>query len=59
MSKSFDDINRSTGDDFFDEYEAKQEYGAREFKRAKHAIHDELGLEQQEYHNHFIYGGKY
>lgn len=58
MSKSFDDINRSSGDDFFAEYEAKQEYEAKEFKRAKNAIHDELGLEQQEYHSHFIYGGK-
>lgn len=59
MSKSFDDINRGNGDDFFDEYDRNREYGAKEFKRAKHAIHDELGYEQQEYHDHFIYGDRY
>lgn len=58
MRKSFDDINRGSVNDFFEEYEEQQEYGAKEFKRAKHAIHDELGLEQQEYYTHFIYGGK-
>jgi len=55
MARTFKDFNTDDGSYFFDELDEREEYGKKAWKKTKRVVNSELGGDQQEYRDYFMY----